>query len=1383
MAISRDVFVSYSHEDRSAVAQLVRALQAQGISVRLDDDLEAGSNVDDELSRLLSDAAAVVVVWSAASAQSSFVLREAALAQDDGKLIPVSIDGTIPSAFDALQTLLLTDWRGESDHPGIGRLASELAKRLTGFDDDKPAPSAASQGSSTALPARLTLRPEADELLRLALSVSLARGAKAVSGLDVLLAVLLQPEQSQLNPRELEAGATAGIRRLVPPPGDERLARALSSVGVDRSRVQLLKSDVDSEPGLETIVAGADATARRVGAKETFAHHVVAAALSGERIEPSALSSLGVDEEELRVDLRIAIGARYPSESALEWDAILRPFSVVPGIPTFLDRVFAVDTLGSQGIRGVGVLLDEATVVTSLAAVDALPIVSIESLGSEVSSQASVVGDDTPDLVRPFAVLEPLAPLKASSDPLRLADASPVAGVAAEVVIVTRSGEPRVVRGLVTASDPTSLGVEIDPVPPDDVISGAPILAGGRVIGLVSNATGRRVTAIPVDVIRSVIETVTSAAPTFAESASGDEGAGAMELASAAAESTSPSPETQSDTAERPAGRAPLLAGAAADTVPTPGNGRVRKADRLGVTEEVEMLVSVLLAKDTPLPLAVGLFGDWGSGKSFFMALMEERMGELSTMAANKVSEAQPYCGNVRTVRFNAWHYVDADLWASLAATLFDELAKDPSVDEADKALVKLDEARAEVGTAKIKRINLERECDDLEKETGRATAAWRPSLAVALHALRNDQDLLSDLKAVAASAEAAAGGDDASGSDREADAKAADEKDAAAKDNAARVAEALGAAETLGEKARDARRLFRKEVVRRRRAGLVTLLVFLGVGGLWWWLSHDAGRAVLAFVVALLAGLTPALAATTRILGLAREAREARERPLELKQEELAKARAAEQIAAREVERRESEVREMRDKGLQLQNFVRERAASADYRSRLGVMSQVRHDFEQLVSLIPPASSGKQGPGASTSRAAGDVADPKATRETAQQQAALAEEVRKHIPGVERIVLFIDDLDRCPDDKVVDVLQAVHLLLAFELFIVVVGVDSRWLVRSLNAHFEKLLEEPAQYLEKIFQIPYILRPMSTESYRDLIVELTPSPKKRGDSTNGRDATGSRPGPPGLQATGGDPTAAQSLAPGEPDATGSSDKIGTNALPAEDSRSAAAEGEATDGADESRADYTAPEEHSGDEAHREAQDQEQEEPPEPPPEAPPALPRSEALFISAEERRVLGELDGLSLTPRSTKRLVNIYRMLRVSVPDTEFSDFDPDHGRQFEVVVVLLGILVGCPAEVSDVFSAVMSQPEDAVFKDVLKRDHPQVYKPLKDLLGQVGPHGMAAYQRWAPRVARFSFRLSGGIPVVQEEDPAPELTAQPAPGAATETMPSHADGSAPVE
>ena len=40
--------------------------------------------------------------------------------------------------------------------------------------------------------------------------------------------------------------------------------------------------------------------------------------------------------------------------------------------------------------------------------------------------------------------------------------------------------------------------------------------------------------------------------------------------------------------------------------------------------------------------------------------------------------------------------------------------------------------------------------------------------------------------------------------------------------------------------------------------------------------------------------------------------------------------------------------------KGLQLQEFFLERAASSDYRGKLGVISQIRRDFEQLMTLMP---------------------------------------------------------------------------------------------------------------------------------------------------------------------------------------------------------------------------------------------------------------------------------------------------------------------------------------------------------------------------------------------------------------------------------------------
>jgi hypothetical protein len=84
---------------------------------------------------------------------------------------------------------------------------------------------------------------------------------------------------------------------------------------------------------------------------------------------------------------------------------------------------------------------------------------------------------------------------------------------------------------------------------------------------------------------------------------------------------------------------------------------------------------------------------------------------------------------------------------------------------------------------------------------------------------------------------------------------------------------------------------------------------------------------------------------------------------------------------------------------GQRLYGFVTERAASADYRRELGLISTVRQDFEQLIELMTDWR-----------RAPDDAAGRR---------------------PIDRIVLYIDDLDRCSPEQVVDVLQAVHLMVA----------------------------------------------------------------------------------------------------------------------------------------------------------------------------------------------------------------------------------------------------------------------------------------------------------------------------------------------------------------
>ena len=116
-------------------------------------------------------------------------------------------------------------------------------------------------------------------------------------------------------------------------------------------------------------------------------------------------------------------------------------------------------------------------------------------------------------------------------------------------------------------------------------------------------------------------------------------------------------------------------------------------------------------------------------------------------------------------------------------------------------------------------------------------------------------------------------------------------------------------------------------------------------------------------------------------------------------------------------------------------------------------------------------------------------------------------------LPPLERIVLYIDDLDRCPPRKVVEVLEAVHLMLALDLFVVVVAVDARWLIKSLQHHYRELfgnpagsvtdpsapgadgnLATPADYLDKIFQIPFALTPPSQDALSHYLRSLLPVP-------------------------------------------------------------------------------------------------------------------------------------------------------------------------------------------------------------------------------------------------------------------------------------------------
>lgn len=132
-----------------------------------------------------------------------------------------------------------------------------------------------------------------------------------------------------------------------------------------------------------------------------------------------------------------------------------------------------------------------------------------------------------------------------------------------------------------------------------------------------------------------------------------------------------------------------------------------------------------------------------------------------------------------------------------------------------------------------------------------------------------------------------------------------------------------------------------------------------------------------------------------------------------------------------------------------QLAGFVADRAGAGTYRTRLGVMTQIREDFQHMAQLLVPDPNmpPRQPRGADATRAGApglkeggsDATDVDAANDT--------------LPAIDRIVLYIDDLDRCPPRRVVEMLEAIHLLLAVRLFVVAVAVDPRWLLRAIAVH------------------------------------------------------------------------------------------------------------------------------------------------------------------------------------------------------------------------------------------------------------------------------------------------------------------------------------------
>lgn len=512
--------------------------------------------------------------------------------------------------------------------------------------------------------------------------------------------------------------------------------------------------------------------------------------------------------------------------------------------------------------------------------------------------------------------------------------------------------------------------------------------------------------------------------------------------------------------------------------------------DHLGFKNDVHALAALIAYEKTPLPLAIGLFGNWGSGKSSFMKQLEKRVDVLSTEQYNNTGlaktpdAAMPYCTNITHITFNAWHYSDGNLWASMMVHIFDELLEKiaasktreqlraellKNLSTASEAVVEAEkrvaESTSKLIAAKSTLAKIEEQRKDIDKEL----EGVQLSLKDVFGTLMKDAQFSSTIQHLAKE----------SGYDK-------------LIENKKQLEEWKSEMDSFGERLLKAyKNIFKANKI--AAVLMVALPVILAV--LFFYLYKEGTlKYINAAVVAAAASLVPFLGkmmgqvrkintSLRRLESLQKEKVDKKE--LELKErekfitEEIRQHEATVTEQQKEVEAAKKEEADAKaaldaiDINRQLTSFIRQRQEGNSYQQHLGIISLIRKDFGELRKFLKASNKEKK--------------------------------PKERI--IERIVLYIDDLDRCKTDRVVAVLEAVHLLLAFDLFVVIVGVDPRWVSKALKEQYKEQLHldaaddsdtarlpghraTPFDYLEKIFQVPFVLRSMDNSGAKKLLDNL-----------------------------------------------------------------------------------------------------------------------------------------------------------------------------------------------------------------------------------------------------------------------------------------------------
>ena len=137
-----DIFLSYAREDLAVARSLAAWLEHNGWSVWWDRKIYAGKVFDTVITRELSAARCVLVLWTRHSVGSDWVKDEATEGVQRQILVPVVLDEVpVPLGFRRIQAARLVGWEGDISDDRLKELRDavlECAPLLTTSSIDAP---------------------------------------------------------------------------------------------------------------------------------------------------------------------------------------------------------------------------------------------------------------------------------------------------------------------------------------------------------------------------------------------------------------------------------------------------------------------------------------------------------------------------------------------------------------------------------------------------------------------------------------------------------------------------------------------------------------------------------------------------------------------------------------------------------------------------------------------------------------------------------------------------------------------------------------------------------------------------------------------------------------------------------------------------------------------------------------------------------------------------------------------------------------------------------------------------------------------------------------------------------------------------------------------